>query len=37
MAHGDKGVVIADPGVAPVPADLYAAQLALRLGTATRR
>jgi hypothetical protein len=37
MAHGDKGVAIADQGTAPAPADLYAAQLALRLGTTTRR
>jgi hypothetical protein len=32
MPRGDKGVVVADDGRVPQPADLYAAQLALRLG-----
>jgi hypothetical protein len=32
MPRGDKGCVVADDGRVPAPVDLYAAQLALRLG-----
>ena len=31
MPHGDKGVIVADDGKVPVPADLFEAQLQLRL------
>jgi hypothetical protein len=34
MPKGDKGVVVADDGVAPAQPDLYAAQLALRQASA---